>query len=319
MQFVKTAQQPGRRRRRVALLLLAVLIPACAYLRAAPSTAVANPALEELSGLTRSLLGNNYLWAHNDSGDRARLFRVGLDGSDLGEVAVPEAVAIDWEDIATFSWQGTPALLIGDVGDNMASRKAVTLYAVRDPGPKGDIAPLLWQLNFSFPDGPRDVEGLAVDPRNGDILILSKRVRPPVVYRLPMPKSAPTPGKRLIAERLTPVLHIPAANGLDMADDPIFGLLRDWPTALDVSPDGSFAVVTTYKDAYLYRRGADESWASAFARTPETINLPQWKQTEAGAITADGQAFCAGSEQLSGFACMPLPHESYSSAEGTNP
>ncbi len=314
--------QPGRRRRRAALLSMVLLIPACVWLRPAPAAAIANHELNELSGLTRSLLMNDWLWAHNDSGDRARLFRIGLDGSDGGAVEVPGALAIDWEDIATLRWQGAPALLIGDIGDNNAQRAAVTLYAVSDPGAKGATARPLWQLNVRYPDGPRDAEGLAVDPRSGDILILSKRERSPVIYRVPLPTQAPSPGTVVVAEKLGPVRHLPPPTGIDLAEDPRYGLLRDWPTALDVAPDGSSAIVTTYKDAHRYRRAADESWAVTFARVPERINLPQWKQTEAGGFTADGRQFCAASEQHAGFACvplMPLANEAYSSGSGTKP
>ena len=309
-------------RRGFVLLLGTLCVSACAYLRAAPPPAVANAELDELSGLARSLATDDWLWAHNDSGDAARLFRVGLDGSDGGVVAVPQAVNIDWEDLATLRWQGEPALLIGDIGDNLAQRKAITLYAVRDPGARGESAALLWQLNVRYPDGPRDAEGLAVDPTTGDILILSKRERPPVIYRVALPPATPAPGAVVTAERLGPVLHLPVPNAADLADDPKYGWLRDWPTALDIAPDGSSAVVTTYKDAHRYHRAPGEGWAAAFARKPEHIDLPQWKQTEAGGFTADGQHFCAASEQRAGMACvplMPLVHDSHSSAPGTIP
>lgn len=312
-------QQSGRKRRRAGLLLVALLIPACVGLRAAPGNAPANPELKELSGLTRSLVTDNWLWGHNDSGDTPRLFRVGLDGGDGGSVEVPDTIAIDWEDIATLRWQGRPALLIGDIGDNSGHRKAITLYAVQDPGVRGRSAPLLWQLNVRYPDGPRDAEGLAVDPLDGSILILSKRQRPPVIYRVAMPTATPLPGSVTTAERLGPVLHLPAPTAIDLSEDPLYGLLRDWPTALDIAPDGLSAIVTTYKDAYRYRRAAAKSWAEAFAGTPQRIDLPQWKQTEAGAYTADGQRFCAGSEQRAGFACMPMASEHDSSTERTFP
>lgn len=312
-------RQSGRRRRRAGLLLVALLIPACVGLRAAPGNAPANPELKELSGLTRSLRTDDWLWGHNDSGDTPRLFRVGLDGGDGDSVEVPDTIAIDWEDIATLRWQGQPALLIGDIGDNSAQRKAITLYAVQDPGARGDRAPLLWQLNVRYPDGPRDAEGLAVDPLDGSILILSKRQRPPVIYRVAMPSAAPQPGSVAMAERIGPVLHLPAPTAIDLSEDPLYGLLRDWPTALDIAPDGLSAIVTTYKDAYRYARKASEPWAEAFARTPQRIDLPQWKQTEAGAYTADGLHFCAGSEQRAGFACMPMASERDSSIERTFP
>lgn len=287
-------------------LLVLLAVPACAYLRTQPTSTL--PAeLNELSGLTRSLATDDWLWAHNDSGDTPRLFRIGLDGSEGGIVEVPDALAIDWEDIAAFRWQGQAALLIGDIGDNAAQRRALTLYAVTDPGANGATATLLWSLHFRYVDGARDAEGLAVDPLTGEILILSKRQRPPSVYRLPMPQTAPAAGVIHTASRVGPVLHLPKPTAADLADNPVYGALRDWPTALDISPDGRFAVVTTYKDAYRYQRHASEDWAAAFARAPQIIRLPQWRQTEAGAITADGLRFCAGSEQRAGFACVMQP------------
>ena len=297
----------NNRLKRAAFALLVLLaIPACAYLRTQPASAL-HAELDELSGLTRSLATDDWLWAHNDSGDRPRMFRLGLDGSDGGIVDVPNALAIDWEDIAAFRWQGQPALLIGDIGDNNAQRSAVTLYAVTDPGANGTNATLLWSLHFRYADGARDAEGLAVDPVTGEILILSKRQRPPIIYRLPMPQAAPASGAIHTAIRVGPVQHLPKPTAADLADDPAYGALRDWPTALDISPDGRFAVVTTYKDAYRYQRHEREDWAAAFGRVPQTIPLPQWRQTEAGAITTDGLRFCAGSEQRAGFACVALP------------
>lgn len=298
---------PAPRRWRRLLLGASLLLSACAYLRAQPVNAVANPELDELSGLSRSLASDDWLWAHNDSGDRARLFRVGVDGSDGGVVEVPGAQASDWEDLAAFRWRQQPALLIGDIGDNYALRRSVTLHAVRDPGAHGDTANLLWSLHLRYPDGPRDAEGLAVDPVTGDILILSKRERPPRLYRLALPEQAPAADQVRTAELVGTVLHLPKPTPLDLSDDPKFGFLRDWPTALDFAPDGSYAVVGTYKDAYLYRRQPGDNWAEMFARQPETLDLPQWRQTEAGTISADGRLYCAGSEQRAGFACLPLP------------
>lgn len=296
------------RRTALPFLAAALLLGACSLLRAQPVPRLPeHPELDELSGLSRSLAGDTWLWAHNDSGDAPRLFRVGLDGGDLGVVPLPELLAIDWEDIAAFRWRGEPALLIGDIGDNRAVRRAVTLYAVADPGAQGARTRLLWTLHFRYPDGPRDAEGLAVDPESGDILLLGKRTRPPPLYRLTMPSAPPEPGAVATAEAVGTVRGLPVPTAVDIADDPVFGAVRDWPTALDLAPDGRSAIVTTYKDAWRYRREPGESWAATFARRPERIELPQWRQTEAGAYSADGRSFCAGSERRAGFACRPLP------------
>ena len=304
------APATSRRRRRLLLLAVALCgIPACAYLslhEAAPAPAA--PELVELSGLARSYAAPEWLWGHNDSGDSARLFRVGLHGEDGGNVPVPGAKAEDWEDIASFLWQGQPALLIGDIGDNYHWRKQITLYAVADIGKGPGPLPLLWKMDVHYPDGARDAEGLAVDPLTGDILILSKRDRPPRVYRIAMPAAAPAAAAAPVtAELVAEVLHIPRPDGSDLIDDPVYGALRDWATAFDLAPDGSFAVVTCYKNAYLYRRKPGQPWAEVFARAPEVIRTPQFKQTEAGAISADGHTLYIGSEQRAGFAAVPLP------------
>lgn len=293
-------------------MLLAIAlcgIPSCAYLSLHREYArVASPELDELSGMTRSYAAPEWLWAHNDSGDVPRLFRVGPHGEDGGTVAIEAADAEDWEDIASFQWQGKPALLIGDIGDNYHWRKQITLYAVADVGSGPGPMPLLWRLDVHYPDGARDAEGLAVDPVSGDILLVSKRDRPPQVYRVPMPSVAPAlHAEPVVAERVASLLHIPRPDAGDLLADPIYGLLRDWVTAFDIAADGSFAVATCYKNAYLYRRKPGQSWAEIFAAQPEVIHTPQFPQTEAGAISADGRTLYVGSEKHGGFAAVALP------------
>ena len=59
-----------------------------------------SPELEELSGLAASRQHADVLWAHNDSGDTARIFAIDLTGALRATVDVDVAKAIDWEDIA---------------------------------------------------------------------------------------------------------------------------------------------------------------------------------------------------------------------------
>src|SRR5262245_51670088 len=133
---------------------------------------VANPDLDELSGLAVSRADPQVLWGHNDTGGGNVLFRFGADGADFGSVHVKGARATDWEDIAAFEQDGTPALLVADTGDNLRARAQLVLYAVRDPGRDG-AAELLWRLPFSFPDGARDCEAVAVDEVAREILLVS--------------------------------------------------------------------------------------------------------------------------------------------------
>jgi hypothetical protein len=293
---------------RLRLLLLAGLIaaiPACAYLRTHEHAAVENPTLTELSGLAASPSGGDWYWGHNDSGNPPQLFRLSTTGQDLGVVMVEGVENRDWEDITDFLWQGQPALLIGDIGDNWATHDSVRLIAVPEPKPGQTRVKPFWTLEVFYPGGPRDAEGLGVDRQTGEILILSKRERPPAIFRVAMPSTVPT--SPVVAERLGPVLHIPSPTVLDLIDDPYFGFLRNWPTALSIAPSGHFAVVTTYKNAYRYEHVEGEPWQASFARKPVTIKLPQFPQTEAGGISNDEHWLLVGSEQRGGLVKVRIP------------
>lgn len=270
------------------------LLSACALFAQPNAPHISNSALDELSGLAVSHADPTLLWGHNDSGDGPNLFRIGLAGEDLGMITVDGADAIDWEDIAAFDWHGQPALLIADIGDNNAKRDHLTLYAVTDPGVSGP-AKLLWKLDFRYPDGPRDCEAVAVDPIEHSILLLSKREFPQHLYRLPLPDTQPAPGLA-IAESLNNAVKIQRPTLVDLVENPGFGQYSGMPTAMDIARDGSFAVVVTYKNAYRFRRAPGESWGGAFAAVPETIVQPRLRQTEAGAISADGRHLFISSE-----------------------
>ena len=58
-----------------------------------------NDELVEASGLAVSP-EQAVVWSHNDKGDGARIFGVGLDGSDLGVWTLPGQILDDAEDIA---------------------------------------------------------------------------------------------------------------------------------------------------------------------------------------------------------------------------
>ena len=109
---------------------------ACDGLLESPETVRLDVApLVEASGLAVSRTNEGVLWAHNDSGDTARVFAFGEDGGRLGTFKLVGAGATDWEDMALgpdVDDAGDPvadrdALYVADFGDNDAVRDAVTL------------------------------------------------------------------------------------------------------------------------------------------------------------------------------------------------
>lgn len=250
---------------------------------------LANPAIDELSGLAVSQADATVLWGHNDSGDGAVLYRIGTQGEDLGQVVVDGAHAGDWEDIAAFRDREGPALLVADTGDNFGMRTFSTLYAVLDPG-RGDGARLLWRLDFRFADGERDCEGVAVDAAAREILLLSKRDDPPRLYRLPLPDA--TPREQQVAELLGPIAPLPPR--------PLHRRLADRyrhaPTAFDISADGSTAVIAASREVRVYRRSPGQPWLEVLRQPTAPIPLSGLASVEAAALSADGRTLYVGAE-----------------------
>lgn len=266
---------------------------------------LAEPALDELSGLAASRASPGFFWGHNDTGSRPLLYRIGPGGEALGREPVRGAQAFDWEDIAAFEDDGGPALLVGDVGDNLAIRSFVTLYAVREPGREGEPA-LLWHLDFRYPDGPRDCEALAVDMAAREILLVSKRDDPPRLYRLPLPRRAPS--GEATAEFVGTLPALPPVKLGERLAAPIASAFYNSPTALDISADGRTAALVTPRAAYVHRRQPDQRWAEVLLRPVAPLALPDLDQIEAAALSADGRVLFIGSEGRPGrWARIELP------------
>lgn len=288
-----------------AILRITAVLLACVAALAADTFEIANRDIDELSGLAVSRADPTVLWGHNDTGGGLRLYRIGLHGEDLGSTRIAGAQSSDWEDIAAFDDASGPALLIADTGDNFAIRSFPTLYAVRDPGRSGDT-PLLWRLDFRFPDGARDCEAVAVDPVAREILLVSKRDTPPRLYRLALPDRPPRGPQT--AEFLGQIPGLPAATWRERLTAPINSLYASSPTALDISRDGATAVLVTLRFAYVYRRAPGTSWAHTFRHAVAVLPLPELDQIEAAALSPDGQELFLGSEgEPSRLARIPLP------------
>jgi hypothetical protein len=268
---------------------LALLLAAGSVL-AGDVVELANPGLDELSGLAVSRADAAVLWGHNDTGDGPLLYRFGPAGEDLGAVLVDGARASDWEDLAAFEHRGVAALLVADTGDNFGIRTERVLYAVRDPGRAGP-AELLWRLPFRFPDGARDCEAVAVDPAAREILLVSKRDAPPRLYRLALPER--TPAAPQVAEYLGEVAGLPVPHWRERVLRPYAHL----PTALALGRDGATAVLLTPRRAFVFRRAPGQDWVRALARPVAALELPEaLKQAEAAALSADGRELIVGSE-----------------------
>ena len=178
--------------------------------------------------------GSTRIWSHNDSG-LPELVRVDAQSGDSRRVKVHGADVEDWEAIAAGPCATGTCLYIGDIGDNDARRRDVTIYVVPMPTDSDTDVRVAQRIRARYPDGPHDAEALLV-AANGDILIVTKGDTGPVaMYRVPRT------GGTVEMERIA----APERQGQVGADDRI--------TDGAISPDGGWIVFRTKTDLRFHR------------------------------------------------------------------
>jgi hypothetical protein len=232
--------------------------------------------LAELSGLAAHPRRNGRLWALNDGGAPAVLLELDSRGRVLRSVNVEGIQNTDWEDLDAYRLDGRSRLLIADTGDNGRRRPEVQLHAVPVPVAEATRVRPVWTLTLQYPDGPQDVEAVAVHAESDSILLLSKRVRPSVLYRVPL--SAGGRVAQVTAERLRELpelLAIPLPRGVD----PLSNMARfaSQPTAMQFGCDGALWVLTY---AAVFRLDAAD-WTRADEVRATRAVLPPLPQAEA--------------------------------------
>ncbi|WP_374249003.1 hypothetical protein [Thermomonas sp.] len=255
---------------------------------------ITNRQLDEISGLAASHVHEDVLWAHNDSGNPARLYAISRRGRLLARFDVAGVKNTDWEDIASFTLGGKHYLLLADTGDNGGRRRDVLLHVLEEPAVlrNGTLKPA-WTIHARWPDGPRDCEAAAVDATLGQVLLISKKRVPPELFSLPL---ANPHGRIVEARRIGRLSDVPQVGAELKQRDPKLAALFSQVTAADISPDRSTLAVLTYGSVLFYHRADGEDWAGAVARTPESHDVPPIPQAEALAWSAGGAGLYASGE-----------------------
>ncbi len=238
---------------------------------------VQSAALTEASGLVASARNDGVLFAHNDSGDTARLFALrASDAVLLGIVDVEGASATDWEAIAHGPAAGGPGLYIGDIGDNAAARPKITVYVVPEPVLPTTKVTVERAIDLTWEDGPRDTEALFVDPADGTIGVVTKTVGVSEVY---------------VAEG--GVLRKKGA--VDFGAPGKIRLVTD----ASVTRAGDAILLRNYGGADLWRRRPGEPLWRALLSPPCPIPVATEPQGEAIAFSLDGRGYFTISENVS--------------------
>lgn len=243
--------------------------------------------LNEVSGLVASRSQPGVLWTHNDSGGVARFFAISADDAQvIATYTMPGASARDYEDIAIGPGpeKGVDYLFIGDFGNNDAHRGKPREHIIvyRLPEPKIDLSSKKKAfkvkpdaLVMRYPDGAHDVEAMIIDPKTGDLYLLTKRDELSRIYRTPKPAKGDQEIKLEYEGEMT-VTQIVAS---------------------DISPDGSEILVKLYPKVLYYKRQSNESIVQALTREGKTVPVYLLEQQgEAIAWDAEGSGFFTLSE-----------------------
>jgi hypothetical protein len=227
-----------------------------------------DPAIDESSGL---LVRGRDVLTVNDSGGEPVVHVVdAASGATVGRTTY----APDVVDVEALAGGPGGAVWVGDIGDNERARSEISLYRIASVS-RGDRTVTAQQFDLVYPDGARDAEALLVDPRSGQIHVVSKGTFGGEVFAAPRTLRPGAPN------RLRPVARAT-------------GLVTDG-TYL---PDGSAVVLRDYWDAFVVdpetwqERGSfplppqrqGEGVASWPVRGPQTrvlvssegVNAPLW-------------------------------------------
>jgi hypothetical protein len=252
------------------------------------------PGLSEASGLAVSRRVPGRLWTHNDSGEPV-LASVDARGAVTGRIRLTGATVEDWEAIAIGPCGTGSCLYVGDIGDNEARRKRITIYRLPEPDGAKESASVADVFHATYPDGPHDAEALLVGG-DGRLHIVTKGETGPVaIYRFPAQLKS---GATVTLERV-------GSGPAGKPDE------ESRITDGNVSADGQWAVLRT-KSALTFYRASDllaGQWRAANRVDLSSLKEPQG---EGVALGADDTVFLAGEGGGKGqpgsfarFACAP--------------
>lgn len=315
--FLQADAPPISLRRTAALFCLLFMHGTLALATALPAR------IDEASGLTRSAQHRGVYWTHNDNinlpasskKSTPLLFAINTDGKLLSTLKLDDVRQRDWEAITHLELDGTPTLVIGDIGDNRGTWPDYRLWFVPEPT---TLKPNITRrpsalIRFRYPDqtpvprrqggfsGGHDAESLVFDTRKNAFLILSKREKPARLFTLPLAARVPFTHDQSIKaqEKNTPVVTarfiatlptLPAPDLVSWLLQPFTSPYADQPTAMALAPNGRLLAILTYSAVYYFYRKPNEDWQTALQKPLASESLPSIEQWEGASFSADGKS-----------------------------
>lgn len=255
---------------------------------------VAYDKIDEASGIASSKINPDIIWVHNDSGDLARLYAIGLDGSYLGTLKLPGIIARDWEDMTLGPGpeDNFDYIYIGDIGDNFLMKNKKKILRFKEPNLNLDSLSIPFdikiknidKITFTYPNYKSDSEAMMIDPLTKDIYIITKRESSPYIYSLPYPQS------------VSSTINANYIGNITLSPEKPY-TMSDMIVSSDISRDGRMILIKTYYQIFLINRDLKLDFSSILEEKQirlEYIVEPQgeaicWDWAQSGYFTISEQ------------------------------
>lgn len=221
--------------------------------------------LGEISGITVASKPGSF-WVHNDSGDGPNVYLVTSAGKHTATFTFGPLAVTDVEDMARAPRAaGGSYLYLADIGDNLGERRdGVTILRAREPDVGAPPKLPTEIMRVTYPGGPANAEAFLVDPRSGEIVIVTKH---PLF-----------PARVLVSTEFLPMTRMRELGSITPESS---GQAVAFVTGAAVSDDGNFALLRTYEAAYLFTRHSDQTLGEALLGPACRIETAPEKQGEA--------------------------------------
>lgn len=255
--------------------------------------------IQEASGIVASYRNRGFLWTHNDSGDRNRIFLLDANGKGTREFNLEGATNRDWEAISMAQFPEGSYLYVGEIGDNNAVHPESAIYRVPEPDITATTAQYVTlknvqKITYKYPDGARDAEAFLIDQSSKDIYIISKRESSKRLYRLPYPQSY----SQTMTAEFVQELTFSAGSGTP------FYIVDG-----NISVDNKEIIIKNYLQVFHWRRSTNESIPDALKRMPTMLPYTAEPQGEGVCFSQDGSSYYTISETGPNF--IPVKLYSY--------
>jgi len=264
-----------------------------------------NAQLDEASGLAASRLNRGYLWSHNDSGDKNRIFLFDTYGKGKYEFTIQGAENRDWEDMAVVKEaDGSATIYVADFGDNNSSYNSYAIYWFKEPvitasTPALNTITQVNKVSFTVSDGSRDMECILVDQQSKDLFIISKRETQKQLYKIA--------SANMVAGSTTKAEFIQKLDNISQPFSSAAQVIQGfYITAGSVSPDNTEILVKNYLEIYYWKRKEGETIPQALARQAKTVPYQMEPQGEGITFAEDGGGYYTISESADGSSPVHL-------------